>query len=365
MNSGSNLRTLFLVAVLLPAAIVLIDQWSLSGYEIGHPSLFRTLTIYALFVGQVGFLGWIVGRCLPHPVLCCAVYVWGIALVDISCCAVALTDSSWWGSKGQSWLVYALVSAQVGMIAAWTILATTPPWQWRLPGLAVMASALGYYCLRLTLQNGQDVWMATMLAQSVVVVTLCGFLRILGFRMERRLLSEQEPDWTASVSCLQFSIRDILVWTTATVPVLVVAKEVDWFLFRDFGWHAMILAIMLGIGCAAATIVGIWVGLGQGTVVVRLVILGTATPAIGALLAWVMTPVNRIGISNAWEGMFFWIAERIGYTWIAWSSLAAGFLAASLLIFRARGYCLLRKRRKGVPSAKGGEHVLNRSPIPS
>ena len=31
--------------------------------------------------------------------------------------------------------------------------------------------------------------------------------------------------------------------------------------------------------------------------------------------------------------MFSWIAERIGYTWIGWTSLAAGFLAASLLIF--------------------------------
>jgi hypothetical protein len=353
MNSGMNLRRLFLVAVLLPAAIVLIDHWSLSGYEIGHPSLLRTLTIYALFVGQVGLLGWIVGRCVPHQVLCWAVYVWGIALVDISCCAAAFADSSGWDSKGLSWLVYALVSAQVGMIAAWTILATTPPWQWRLPGLAVMASALGYFCLSLTLQDGKDVWMATMLAQSVVILSLCSFLRILGFRMERCLPSEQEPDCSGSISCLQFSIRDMLVWTTATVPVLVVAKEVDWFLLLDFGWHAMILAMMLGIGCAAATLVGMWAGLGKGSIVVRLAILGTAAPAIGALLAWAMTPANRTGISSAWAGIFFWIAERIGYTWIAWTSLAAGFLAASLLIFRARGYRLLRKRRSGTPLTNG------------
>ena len=117
-----------------------------------------------------------------------------------------------------------------------------------------------------------------MLVQSIVVVTLCAFLRVVGFRMEHYLLSEQERDSAASVSCLQFSIRDILVWTTATVPVLVVAKEVDWFLFRDIGWHAMILAMMLGVGCAAATLVGMWAGLGQGSIVVRLVVLGTAAP---------------------------------------------------------------------------------------
>jgi len=84
MNSGTNLRRLFLVAVLLPAAIVLIDQWSLSGYGIRQPPLFRTLVVYAVFVGQVGLLGWVVGSRLSHSVLCCAVYVWSIALVDIA-----------------------------------------------------------------------------------------------------------------------------------------------------------------------------------------------------------------------------------------------------------------------------------------
>jgi hypothetical protein len=96
MISGINFRRLFLLAVLLPAAIFLVDQWTLGRYDFGQPSLLVTLVLYALFVGQVAFMGWIVGRWLPHPVLCWAAYLWAIALVDVSCFRAAVDDSNPW-----------------------------------------------------------------------------------------------------------------------------------------------------------------------------------------------------------------------------------------------------------------------------
>ncbi len=347
MNSAVNLRRLFLVAVGLPAAIVLVDQWTLSGFDFAQPSPLRTLMLYALFVGQVGFLGWIAGRWLPHPVLCWAVYVWGIALVDLSCLHINSRRWGYWGAL--TCLTYALVSAQVGMIAAWTILATRPPWQWRLPGFAAVASALGYFCLLLSFWSyGERTWMEALLVQSIAVVILSGFLRVRGFCLERCPQSEQSPDAAQRVSCLQFSIGDMLLWTTALVPVLLLAKELDWLKFLHAGWFV----VVLGIGFAAVALVGMWAGLGQGSLIVRLAVLGIAAPAVGALLARMTAPPWNMLDLNQWDWQFS-MAERIGFTWMAWTSLAGGFLAATLLIFRARGYRLLRKRRSGVRSAEG------------
>jgi hypothetical protein len=347
-----NLRRLFLLAVLLPAVIVLVDQWTLSRHDFGQPSLLRTVILYALFVGQVGFLGWIVGSRLPHPVLCWAVYVWGIALVDVSRFRAAIVDSSR-SLSPMSCLIYALVSAQIGMIAAWAILATTPPWQWRLPWFAVIASVLGYLCVLLTSWTcGEGVWTVALLVQGIVVVTLSAFLRVRGFRLERCLRSEQSPDAAQRVSYLQFSIGDMLVWTAATVPVLLLAKELDWLQFLHFGWHALAIVLMLGIGFAAVALVGMWAALGQGSLAARLAVLGMAAPAVGAWLAFMLPLAAPAQSGNTWDYAIFHMAEGIGFTWTAWTSLAGGFLAATLLIFRARGYRLLRKRRRGVRAAE-------------
>jgi hypothetical protein len=350
-----NLRRLFLLAMLLPAAIFLVDQWTLSRYDFGQPSLLRTLVLYALFVGQVGVLGWTVGRWCPHPVLCWAVYAWGIALVDVSCFRAAVDDSiSWWGNP-LSCLIYAFASAQIGMIVTWTILTTSPPWQWRLPGFAIVASALGYFCLCLTFWSHElDMWVAALLVQSIVVVILSGFLRVRGFRLERYPQSEQSPDAARRVSYLQFSIGDMLLWTAATVPVLLLAKELDWLQFLQNGWDALPIVVMLGIGFAAVALVGMWAGLGQGSLVVRLAVLGAAAPAVGALLEWMPGSERVVGSVYRLQYHFLRMAaERVGFTWMAWTSLAGGFLAATLLIFRARGYRLVRKRRRGVRSAEG------------
>ena len=345
MSSGMNLRRLFLVAVLLPVAIFVVDQWTLSGYRFERPSLLGTLSLYALFVGQVGVLGWIVGHWLPHPVLCWAVYVWGIALVDLSCFRAAVDGLIFW-QNSLSCLAYALVSAQIEMIAAWTILATTPPWQWRLPWFAAIASVLGYFCLRLGFLNYlAHMWMAVLLVQSIVVVSVSGFLRIRGLRLEPCLQSERSPDAAQRGSYLQFGIGDMLVWTAATVPVLLLAKELNWSQFLDIRWHALPFVAILGIGFAAVALVGMWAGLGQGSLIVHFAVLGVAAPAVGALLAWMAAIPAKIGIGSRWDYPFAIIAEEDAFTWIAWTSLAGGFLAASLLIFRARGYRLLRKRR--------------------
>ena len=100
MNSGMNLHRVLPVAVLLPAAIVLVDQWSLSGHEIEQPSLFRALTIYAFLSVRSGSWDGSSVAALHIRLSVAAVYVWGITLVDMSCYRIAIDDSRTGGLMG-------------------------------------------------------------------------------------------------------------------------------------------------------------------------------------------------------------------------------------------------------------------------
>jgi hypothetical protein len=146
----------------------------------------------------------------------------------------------------------------------------------------------------------------------------------------------------------------MLVWTIAVVPLFVLAKEFNWSRFLSFGWHDVLPALTLGSGFAVLSLVGMWAALGEARGLVRLAVLSMMAPAVGALLTWLIAAQARLmGSPRRWDHPFFDMAKDIGYTWIAWTSLAAGFLAASLLIFRARGYRLLRKRKNGTPLTNG------------
>ena len=103
MNSGRDLFRVFLLAAILPTAIVLVDQWAIHAVAGGPAS---TVGVYALFVGQVGLLAWIAGRWLPHPVLCGMVYARDLVLVDLWLLSLA-------GSYYARPLSYAMISAQV------------------------------------------------------------------------------------------------------------------------------------------------------------------------------------------------------------------------------------------------------------
>ena len=136
-NPGLDLCRVFLLAGLLPIALFLVDKWAIGTAAQGGTTWVMP---YMLLVGQVALVAWTVGRWLPHPVLCWAVYLWVLALIDLWALTLAY-PSGLWGVCD-----YGLISAQVGLIAVWAILGMGP-WQWRLPAIAVIAAIFGYHIL--------------------------------------------------------------------------------------------------------------------------------------------------------------------------------------------------------------------------
>ncbi len=339
---GLNYRRLLTLAVLLPVAIFLVDQCAASVWA-NHPgSVTVAVVLYAIFIAQVGLSGWIVGRWLDQPVLCGAVYAWLIAMVD--CQALALT-----GGRGYrdevGFLAYTLISAQIGMVVLWTVLGTLR-WQWRLPFMLVLAVIPGYFCFPLhedspywSLMRDEG-WSMALLVQCAVLLAVCVFVRLMGFRLVRLPQGGTTPPPADGRAVLQFNIRDMLIWTTAAVPVLVLAKALDWASFGIFiGSGDLLPATTLAIGFAVVSLIAMWSALGSGPALVRAGVLAIATPAVGASVAWLAEAEEASSPSYR----FFWLLVFAGGSWIAWTILAAGFLAAMLLMFRARGYRLARR----------------------
>ena len=343
-KTGLNLRRIFLLAVLLPTVIFLVDEFLLGKWAT-RAALFgpmRTVIVYALLVGEVGLVAWTVGRWLPHPVLSWMVYAWVLALVDLW--ALNLIYAPVHGMA----LRYALISAQVGLIAAWTILGAGP-WQWRLPVVAVIAAILGYFVLPFggiaddwtwALQLRHHGWATVFLIQSLVIVIVSAVPRFLGFQLRPRVQAGTEEVRPRSGSYLQFTIGQILVWTAALAILLTLTNGLDWLFFRQMEWSELPPAFAIGVGLAIISLISFWSALGsRGGYILRVSVLIVGVSAVGALTGWTADHVTP-AVSPCFY-YWFGILDDTGLWW-AWTTLAAGLLAAMALIFRARGYRLER-----------------------
>ena len=332
---------LFLVAVALPAAIAAIDEWALGWGERQRWSSPAVTFIYALFVCQVGLLAFVVGSNLKHSFLRWAVFAWAIVLVDILVFSVVYGKPSY--SNPADCLAFALISGQVALLAIWGMLGAGP-WPWRLPAVLVAGAMVAYACLGYRRQG--EVWGVVLLFQSVVVVGICALVRVFGARLE---LVEQtgEQRGTAAVHRqLQFGIGHMLVWTAALVPALGLAQGLDLMVFSSLGWSSVPKVVMVGDCLALVSLVAMWVALGKGPTWARLVVLAGIPASVGIALK-VMSARWRPPRGALWrmEPVFRQMLE-LGWWWMAWTSLAACFLAGLLLVFRASGYRLMRPARR-------------------
>ena len=239
MNLKQEWLRLLGLAVLLPIAISLMDQWA--AVQCGHDdSIWTVGAVYAIFVAQVGLVGWAVGRWLPQPVLCWTIYAWLISLVDVWVFFLAIGPRYGYESQPLAALPYALISAQIGMLAIWAVLGAAP-WQWRLPFTAVVAAIAGFFCLPL---EGIDCWISSetrpgpafFSLSSAIIVFVSLLFRLFGFRLTRLPQPGVLDPSADERAYLQFTIRDMLILTTAAVPLLVVAKGLDWVRLRYFNW---------------------------------------------------------------------------------------------------------------------------------
>jgi hypothetical protein len=366
MMRASQISGLFLVAVGLPAAVVIADEWALRFVAEQHWSAPAGGMIYALFVAQVGLLGLVVGRFVRRWSLRWIILVWGLVLIDLMLFRLTMEQPHRWRDWGWGYcLPYSLLSSQLGLVAIWGIVGPVS-WPWRLPGCLVAAMLVTSFGF--ALKGRSDVWVLLAVIQSATTVGLCVLVWCLGFRMtlpDGPGAPGREP---AGNKLFQFSIGHMLVWMAALVPILLLAQEIElWFLVHLSLWDWLGL-VLIALALGVVSLIAVWAALGGGPAAIRigtLVLVPALVAIVPALVGVLFKAIPRP--PPAWFRMTDELAE-VGWGWLAWTLLAAWFLAGLLLMFRASGYRLVRTpRARGTgPAAENvssdGNHALRTAP---
>lgn len=119
---------------------------------------------------------------------------------------------------------------------------------------------------------------------------------------------------------LQFSLLNLLVWTTAAAPVLAILRVADWVFFRYANHDIGVLhGATLGVIMSMLSVVAMWSALGRGSIWSRIAVLLALVPTIG-LITSVLSLWISPWYSSRGPGMrvsdFLHLAD-IG-VWISW-----------------------------------------------
>ncbi len=324
---ASHIARLFLVAVGLPAAVLAADEWVLRSIAQQDRSAPAIGMIYGLFVAQIGLLGFVMGRLVDRWLLRWVVLVWGLVLVDTMLFRLVLEKPGWGG--WHYYLPYALLSGQLGLVAIWGTFGPVR-WPWRLPGFFVAALLMISFGFALRGRNHE--WVLLAIIQGVATLGLCVLLWFLGFRLRLPEGPGAPGGGQAGNQVFQFSIGHMLLWMAALVPVLLLAQGLDlWFLRHVFlrDWLGI---VWIALGLGVVSLIALWAALGGRPAAIRIGTLALVPALVGAFLKLTILPLPSRGTPFKAQ------LVEIGWGWVAWTLLAAWFLAGLLLMFRAAGY---------------------------
>lgn len=332
----ADLPRLLAVAVGLPATIVVVDHVVIGQ----NPTLGGLPVAPLLLVAQVGVLGFCTGRYVRNVFLRCVIFAWSIVLVN---CVVLLTmyyraDELFFRSgESLKCMTFAFWSGQVGLLTVWGSLGRMT-WPWRLPIFLVALALIVMVLMGWRSESvfwefwryGLQLWAVILAVQSVVMLALCAFLYQAGYRLVPSVIDGHEvPD--EGDTQFRFSIKHVVFWMTAVCPVLVLGKGLNW----QLDLQALFRAASLGMSMAFVSWAAMLFALGYGSLRIRLLLVVFVPLIAGALLTW---------ITSRWAYWLFRPFRDMGWQWIGWTVLAAWFLAALLLVFRAGGYRIARMR---------------------
>jgi hypothetical protein len=339
IRATNDFRRLLTVGVGLPTLLALANRFVLA-HVIHAASSVMVALVMGFYVLQIGTISWLVGTYIRNGVLRWFMFGWIMILIDLQ--LAVLTSSNF--ESGVRCLAAAILAGQLGVIIVWGVLGRVP-WFWRLPFLLViLKTCISLYSL-LKVVNARPTyygsWSDISVVQGVLLTLLAGMLRLSGYSLARATLDPASADKTRFRSAHQFGIRDVLIWTASLAVILAVARAGNLlnveFAKRFYG-AKMLFVFTTAICTTAIMIAAIWAALGEGSVWLRsigLVLLSTCigTP-IGFYSAYVVQ--QRPG----WWAHSIWFHAQ--YWWIGWMILTGLLLAASLLIFRAQGYRLMK-----------------------
>ncbi len=346
------LARLLLVGALVPAVFSALDHWLLMRLQMRVTDKAHLVLTMAVFVVQIGLLGWLCGRLIENPWWRWGLYLWGWVLVDLQVLAASVFAQgiSYWDQSRL--LPRSLFAAQVGLALIWAILGTTP-WAIRLPLCAVVGLFLS-----MPLLESHGFTRELFPVQVIALSALCLLLRSRGFRLQRiepsPALAGEPSSRKKQLHAAQFSIRHVLIWTTSLAVVLGILRALDLLsleALRPFFEYDVVAVLTAGILIAAVFVIAVWAALGAGSVWLRLPVLLLAMPIIGALLAvlnWYsysarVSGRRTVSLTTLWTDSWAWQHFLDNYSALAmWVYLAGSLLFASLLIFRVLDYRLAR-----------------------
>jgi hypothetical protein len=334
-----------MAAVGLPTVIACADQFLLQAANSWCWNWQAVVLVFAGFVIQTALLCQAIGQWLPNWPWRLGVLVWGIVLTNLLLFR-ATTDGGliwfWSWTNPVRLLSNAFLSAQWSAIIVWLMLGSVPLGKRAVLGAMVVAPPAIMALMLLanhigTIRTG--FWAAVMLVQLVATTGLTALLSALRWRIVR----PQTTTSDAAVPWLQFSIRHILIATTAAAVFTALGKAIVVHSAGGMGWKEWLQVAINGSLLGALSLVAVWAALGEGGAALRMTLLLLLSVLLAGLLWWAEVTAEAAlspGASSAW-----WFRQSFaGRWWIGWTLLAGTFLASWLSVLRVTGYRLVRQQ---------------------
>jgi hypothetical protein len=335
-------------AVVLPAAIACADQL---GIELANSRRWQgqaTILLFAGFMVQTALLAHAIGCWLPDWRWRFGVLAWALVLTNLLLFRAVVEGSDIWFFSRQNpvqLLTSAFLSAQISAVVVCFVLTLAPLGVKSLMAVAAVLPPAVTVLMLTVNQIGSHYagfWAAIMLVQSIATFVLAAALRALGWQ----IVHLDGLALSAPGAWLQFSIRHLLIATTAAALVTAFGKAVlshsaglagtEWF-------QSAIDGSLLGV----LSLVAVWAALGAGGDVLRLLTLLALASVLAGLLWGAEAAAEAIYTGNLrWR----WFRQTFaGAWWMGWTLLAGTFLASWLSVLRATGYRLVRQQSGRCP----------------
>jgi hypothetical protein len=278
-------------------------------------------------------LSWCAGRYLHPPWLRWLEFGWCLALLNLLTIAACLSGPV------PADFAFVLIASEVSLLVIWSILADVG-WQWRLPGMAAFGAAVVVFAGNFLTWYTRS-WGILIILSAIVVALVCFGLRLRGFMLRKHGADDVRPDRNTSVH--QFGTKHMLIWAAAIGPVLIVARGLEFLIFRELNVAITFHSALLSLIIATLNLLAIWSVLGAGPWPLRAASL-MLLPFILSIVVERYAVFLRPGIGQTWTPFSRMLRSMEG-SWSSWFWLNAALLAALLLFVRANGYRLLRTSR--------------------
>ncbi|MHB8901177.1 MAG: hypothetical protein ACYC6Y_20705 [Thermoguttaceae bacterium] len=323
---------LFLLATLLPALVVALDEWAIVHGNRNDWNESSLAILYALYVVQVPALTGFVGHFVSTWFLRWTILLWVVMLVDLRLFTIASHHST-------GCLAYAFLSSQLSLLV---FIATLGPgrWPWRLPS-AVVATVVVIYFL-LGNRPWHELWSTILVLQTIVTFPLFMMLLLVGYRLRYRAAGRDGRANDASDLGFRFSVGHILFWMLAAVPVLTVGQHLNLAVFQILDVRTWVRLSLVAVCLSIVPLLVVMTVFSRRHLPWMIALTLLLTAGLGVVLAisldagWVPPPMA----SRTWQDWLFIELTEVGVWWIPWILLSAAFFASLLLLFRTGGYRL-------------------------